>query len=190
MQLVMILGLAVGLSMDAFAVSICKGLVMKKPRIKQCLIVGLWFGVFQMAMPLIGYLLGELLNDSITRWGKLISCILLALIGINMLRESAEDEEEDEEEDADASVSVKKMFPLAVATSIDALAAGFTIAMMGMNVILSTAIIGATTFILSFIGVKAGAFLGSKWQHGAEKLGGVVLILLGIKILLEFLGVL
>lgn len=186
MQLVMILGLAVGLSMDAFAVSICKGLVMKKPRIKQCLIVGLWFGVFQMAMPLIGYLLGELLNDSITRWGKLISCILLALIGINMLRESAEDEEED----ADASVSVKKMFPLAVATSIDALAAGFTIAMMGMNVILSTAIIGATTFILSFIGVKAGAFLGSKWQHGAEKLGGVVLILLGIKVLLEFLGVL
>ena len=178
MQFVMIMGLAVGLSMDAFAVSICKGLAMKKPHIKHCIIVGLWFGVFQMAMPLIGYLLGELLNDSITRWGKLISCILLVLIGVNMLRESGEDDSED----TDDSVAAK--------TSIDALAAGFTIAMMGMNVILSTAIIGATTFILSSIGVKAGSFLGSKWQHGAEKLGGVVLILLGIKILLEFLGVL
>ena len=186
MQFVMIMGLAVGLSMDAFAVSICKGLAMKKPHIKHCIIVGLWFGVFQMAMPLIGYLLGELLNDSITRWGKLISCILLVLIGVNMLRESGEDDSED----TDDSVAAKKMFPLAIATSIDALAAGFTIAMMGMNVILSTAIIGATTFILSSIGVKAGSFLGSKWQHGAEKLGGVVLILLGIKILLEVLGVL
>lgn len=183
MQLVTILGLAIGLSMDAFAVSICKGLAMHKPKLRHCITVGLWFGVFQMLMPLIGFEVGEMLS-AIAKWGKLIACILLVLIGLNMLRESL-----DECGDADASVSVSKMLPLAIATSIDALAAGFTIAFIGVNVILSAGIIGAMTFCISAFGVKTGSALGSRWQSGAEKLGGGVLILLGIKLFLEFLGV-
>lgn len=178
--------LAVGLSMDAFAVSICKGLAMKKASWKAQLCCGAWFGGFQALMPLIGYFLGTLFIDAISAIDHWVAFGLLVIIGVNMLREALGSEEET----ADADLSVKTMFIMAVATSIDALAVGISLAMAGVaNIWLAVLLIGATTFVLSAIGVKVGNVFGSRYEKKAEIAGGVILILLGVKILLEHLGV-
>ena len=179
--------LAVGLSMDAFAVSVCKGLAMKKASRRAQLCCGAWFGGFQALMPLIGYFLGTLFLDAISAIDHWIAFGLLVLIGVNMLREAMGSEEE---EAADADLSVKTMFILAVATSIDALAVGISLAMAGVGSIwLAVLLIGVTTFVLSVIGVRMGNVFGSRYEKRAETVGGVILILLGVKILLEHLGV-
>ena len=179
--------LAVGLSMDAFAVSVCKGLAMKKASWKAQFCCGAWFGGFQALMPLIGYFLGTLFLDAISAIDHWIAFGLLVLIGVNMLREALGKEEE---ETADADLSVKTMFILAVATSIDALAVGISLAMAGVGSIwLAVLLIGVTTFVLSAIGVRVGNVFGSRYEKRAETVGGVILILLGVKILLEHLGV-
>lgn len=179
--------LAVGLSMDAFAVSVCKGLAMKKASWKARFCCGAWFGGFQALMPLIGYFLGTLFLDAISAIDHWIAFGLLVLIGANMLREALGKEEE---ETADADLSVKTMFILAVATSIDALAVGISLAMAGVGSIwLAVLLIGVTTFVLSAIGVRVGNVFGSRYEKKAEIVGGVILILLGVKILLEHLGV-
>lgn len=178
--------LAIGLSMDAFAVSICKGLAMKKASWKAQLCCGAWFGGFQALMPLIGYFLGTLFIDAISAIDHWVAFGLLVIIGVNMLREALGSEEET----ADADLSVKTMFIMAVATSIDALAVGISLAMAGVtNIWLAVLLIGATTFVLSAIGVKVGNVFGSRYEKKAEIVGGVILILLGVKILLEHLGV-
>lgn len=187
MGFVELLILAVGLSMDAFAVSVCKGLAMKKATWKAEICCGAWFGGFQALMPLIGYFLGSLFIDAISAIDHWVAFVLLAIIGINMLREALGS---DEEETADADLSVKTMFVMAVATSIDALAVGISLAMAGVdNIFLAVLLIGATTFVLSAIGVKVGNVFGSRYEKKAEIVGGVILILLGVKILLEHLGV-
>lgn len=179
--------LGVGLSMDAFAVSVCKGLAMKKATLKAELTCGIWFGGFQALMPLIGFFLGTLFAEAIQVFDHWIAFGLLALIGGNMLKEALSDEEET----ADADLSVKTMFLMAVATSIDALAVGISLAMAGdVNIWVAVSLIGVTTFVLSAIGVAVGNIFGSRYEKKAELAGGVILILLGIKILLEHLGVL
>lgn len=179
--------LGVGLSMDAFAVSVCKGLAMKKATLKAELTCGIWFGGFQALMPLIGFYLGTLFADAIQAFDHWIAFGLLALIGGNMLKEAFGDEEEN----ADADLSVRTMFLMAVATSIDALAVGISLAMAGnVNIFEAIALIGVTTFLLSACGVAVGNIFGSRYEKKAEIAGGIILILLGIKILLEHLGVL
>jgi len=179
--------LAVGLSMDAFAVSICKGLSLKKIQFKHALIVGLWFGGFQALMPVIGYFLGAQFKDAIASYDHWIAFGLLILIGGNMIREAVFDKDEPE---TDSALSFRSMLVLAVATSIDALAVGVTFAFLDVNIWTSVALIGVTTCILSMIGVKVGSVFGAKYEKKAEFIGGVILILLGVKILLEHLGVL
>ena len=181
--------LAVGLSMDAFAVSVCKGLAMKKAGAKELCIVGCWFGGFQALMPLIGYLLGTAFEQYITSFDHWIAFALLTLIGANMLREAFSN---DEEESAGASLSFGTMLVLALATSIDALAVGITLAFLVESIgylIFAVLSIGIITFILSAIGVRVGNLFGVKSKKGAVISGGVILILLGVKILLEHLGV-
>ena len=180
--------LAVGLSMDAFAVSVCKGLSMKKATLKHGMICGGWFGSFQALMPLMGYLLGSLFAVYIRRFDHWIAFGLLAFIGINMLREAFSKEEECCCSEAD--LSVKTMFVMAIATSIDAMAAGISLAMDGANIWLNVALIGSVTFAMSALGVKVGNVFGSRFEKKAQFVGGVILILLGLKILLEHLGVL
>lgn len=173
--------------MDAFAVSVCKGLAMKKATLKAELTCGAWFGGFQALMPLIGFFLGTLFADAIQAFDHWVAFGLLALIGINMLKEAFGEEEEA----ADADLSVKTMFIMAVATSVDALAVGISLAMAGdVNIFVAVTLIGVTTFVLSAIGVAVGNVFGSRYEKRAEIAGGVILILLGIKILLEHLGVL
>lgn len=188
MRLADILLLAVGLSMDAFAVAVCKGLALKKISLRSAGIVGLWFGGFQALMPLIGFEVAALFADSIKAVDHWVAFVLLALIGANMLREAFGD---GEEEEADAALSVKAMLPMAIATSIDAMAVGVTFAFTGTygNIWLSVLFIGVTTCLLSMAGVKVGSVFGAKYEKKAEILGGVILILLGLKILLEHLGV-
>lgn len=179
--------LAIGLSMDAFAVSICKGLAMKKASLKGAMTCGIWFGAFQGLMPLIGFFLGSMFSEAIESFDHWIAFGLLATIGINMLREALGD---GEEEEADADLSVKTMFVLAVATSIDALAVGISLAMAGnVNIYTAVLLIAATTCILSALGVKIGNVFGSRYEKKAEIVGGLILIVLGVKILLEHLGV-
>jgi putative Mn2+ efflux pump MntP len=172
--------------MDAFAVAICKGLSVEKAEIKHCLITGLYFGGFQALMPLIGFFLGEKFQALITRYDHWIAFVLLALIGGNMIKESL-----DKEQDAlPPSFDFRAMLPLAVATSIDALAVGVTFAFLQVNILWAVALIGVTTFAFSWAGVKVGNLFGAKFKSRAEFFGGAVLILMGIKILLEHLGVL
>lgn len=178
--------LAVGLSMDAFAVAVCKGLALKKVNFKQMALVGLWFGGFQALMPIIGYFVGVQFKDAITAVDHWIAFGLLALIGGNMIREAFSGEDEE----ADASLSFKKMLPLAVATSIDALAVGVSFAFLDVNIGIAASFIGVVTFVLSTIGVKVGSLFGAKYKSRAELAGGIILILLGTKILLEHLGIL
>lgn len=177
---------AVGLSMDAFAVSVCKGLALKKIDLKKICIVGLWFGGFQAIMPLLGYLLGSQFKQSVEALDHWIAFVLLALIGINMIKEALSQDEEK----ADDSLSFKTMLLLAVATSIDALAVGITYAFLQVAIVPAVSFIGITTFILSAIGVKVGNVFGMKYKSRAEFAGGVILILIGVRILLEHLGVL
>lgn len=172
--------LAVGLSMDAFAVSICKGLSLGKIKVKHMCIAGMWFGGFQALMPLIGYFLGSLFADMITKYDHWIAFILLLFIGGNMIKEAVGDEEH-----VDASMDVKSMFILAVATSIDAFAVGVTFAFLNVAIVPAVSFIGIVTFVCSAAGVKIGSIFGTKYSKKAELIGGVVLILIGSKILVE-----
>ena len=178
--------IAVGLSMDAFAVSICKGLSVRELKPKHALTVGVYFGGFQMLMPLIGFALGVRFQSFITSIDHWIAFVLLGLIGANMIRESREQDEENLSD----SFSFGTMLPLAVATSLDALAVGVTFAFLQVSILPAVCFIGATTFILSCIGIRIGHVFGLKYKSRAELFGGAVLILMGIKILLEHLGVL
>lgn len=177
--------MAVGLSMDAFAVAVCKGLSLEKTTLPRMALVGLWFGGFQALMPILGYFVGVQFKDAIASVDHWIAFGLLALIGGNMVRESFSKEKEE----TDASLAPKKMFPLAVATSIDALAVGVGFAFLDVNIWLAASFIGVVTFAFSAVGVKAGSLFGEKYKSRAELCGGVILILLGVKILLEHLGV-
>ena len=184
--------LALGVSMDAFAVSICKGLAMKKATLKAGLTCGLWFGGFQALMPLIGFFLGTLFADAIQAVDHWVAFILLGIIGINMLKEAFEKHEDCGCcQDQNADLSVKTMFLMAVATSIDALAVGISLAMAGnVNIFAAVVLIGLFTCGMSTMGVKVGNVFGSRFEKKAQLAGGLILILLGLKILLEHLGVL
>ncbi|MCI7790609.1 MAG: manganese efflux pump MntP family protein [Lachnospiraceae bacterium] len=188
MDLLTLFLLAVGLSMDAFAVSICKGLAMKKISLRQAAIVGLWFGGFQALMPALGFLLGTSFASLVNVVADWIAFVLLALIGGNMIKEALSKEEEE----ADASLSFKTMLLLAIATSIDAFAVGVSFAFMeiGSLIIPAVLFIGVITFILSMVGVKVGNVFGTKYKSKAELVGGIILILLGVKIILEHFGIL
>ena len=177
--------LAVGLSMDAFAVSVCKGLSVQKLKPRHMAAVGLYFGGFQALMPLIGYLLGVQFQSLIQSFDHWVAVILLALIGAGMIKESR-----GEADSLDDSFSAKAMLPLAVATSIDALAVGVTFAFLQVSIVPAVSFIGVITCGLSAVGIRIGHTFGVKYKSRAEFLGGVVLILIGIKILLEHLGVL
>ena len=185
-----LLMLALGVSMDAFAVSVCKGLCVKKATIKESAICGAWFGGFQALMPLLGFFLGTIFADAIQRVDHWVAFGLLAIIGISMLKEAFEKEELS----CDVSgneFGFKTMFVMAVATSIDALAVGITLALTdNVNICWAISLIGGFTFIMSAIGVKIGNVFGSRFEKKAQFAGGAILILLGIKILLEDLGVL
>ena len=186
--------LALSVSMDAFAVSMCKGLAIKKAGLRQCLTCGLWFGGFQALMPLAGYFLGTLFATAIEAFDHWVAFGLLAVIGINMLKEAFEKGCDCENQNDD--MSFKTMFIMAIATSIDALAVGISLAMTGVpvqgegNIFFTVILIGLTTGLFSGMGVKIGNIFGSRYEKKAQVAGGVILILLGIKILLEHLGVL
>lgn len=185
MELVLI---AVGLSMDAFAVAICKGLSVQKLGWKHYLTVGVWFGGFQALMPTLGYLLGTTFERYITSVDHWVAFVLLCLIGGSMLKEGLAKEEEEKEERA--GFDFKSMLLLAVATSIDALAVGITFALLpDVNIFSAVGLIGTITFCLSAVGLKVGNIFGLKYKSKAEVVGGVILILMGLKILLEHLGV-
>lgn len=178
--------IGVALSMDAFAVSICKGLSVKKAGVKHVLTVGVYFGGFQALMPMLGFLLGYKFESFITNIDHWIAFVLLAIIGGNMIREALGKDEDDKEND---DFSFKAMLPLAVATSIDALAVGISFAFLGVDIVTAALLIGATTFVLSGVGIFVGNIFGSKYKSKAELAGGIVLILIGAKILLEHLGI-
>ena len=178
--------LAVGLSMDAFAVSICKGLSIRALMPRHAVIVGLWFGAFQALMPLIGWLLGASFADKIAAVDHWIAFVLLSIIGGNMIKEALGKGEED----CDPSLAPMTMLLLAVATSIDALAVGVTFAFLRVDILPAIALIGVCTFIISAAGVKVGNVFGTRYKSKAELFGGVVLVLIGLKILLEHLGLL
>ncbi len=177
--------IGVALSMDAFAVSICKGLSVKRVSAKHVLTVGVYFGGFQALMPTLGFLLGYKFESFITNIDHWIAFVLLALIGGNMIREALGDDDNNENDD----FSFKAMLPLAVATSIDALAVGISFAFLGVDIVTAALLIGATTFVLSGVGIFVGNIFGSRYKTKAELAGGVVLILIGLKILLEHLGI-
>lgn len=177
--------LAVGLSMDAFAVSICKGLSLGKIKPKHMCIAGAWFGGFQALMPLIGYFLGSFFAEMIEKYDHWVAFVLLAIIGGNMIKESF-----GKDEKVDSSMDVKSMLLLAIATSIDALAVGVTFAFLQVQIVPAVSFIGVITFIFSAVGVKIGSLFGTKYKSKAELFGGIVLVLIGIKILLEGIGVL
>lgn len=178
--------IGIGLAMDAFAVSICKGLSMNKLDWKKAIIIALYFGIFQALMPIIGYLLGATFQDLVTSIDHWIVFVLLSIIGGNMIKESFDDEVEKRND----SVDFKTMIVLAIATSIDALAVGITFAFLKANIALSVIFIGIITFLISLFGVKIGNKFGDKFQNKAELIGGIILILIGLKILLEHLGIL
>lgn len=178
--------IAVGLSMDAFAVSVCKGLSVQKLEPKHVLMAGLWFGGFQALMPAIGYLLGHQFEHLIVSIDHWIAFALLLFIGGNMIKEALGDDDEELDDD----FSVKAMFLLAVATSIDALAMGVTFAFLRVNILAAVLFIGCITFLCSAAGVKIGNVFGMRFKSKAELAGGAILILMGCKILLEHLGIL
>ncbi len=181
--------IAVGLSMDAFAVSICKGLALRKITLGRCAYVGLWFGGFQALMPIVGYYVGVSFRSAIENFDHWIAFALLAIIGVNMIREALGKEEENEgcSECEKGILSVRSMFTMAVATSIDALAVGVGFAFLNVDLWSSITCIGITTFILSAVGVKIGSIFGSRYKSKAELAGGIILICIGLKILLEHL---
>ena len=177
--------IAISLSMDAFAVSICKGLSVRKVSFRHALICGVWFGGFQALMPSLGYFLGDRFSTLLTRFGPWVAFFLLAIIGANMVKESF-----GEDESLDDDYSPKAMLPLAVATSIDAFAVGVGFAAVQVQILPAVTLIGCITCVLSGIGVKVGAIFGDKYRAPAERLGGIVLILIGLKTLLSGLGIL
>lgn len=177
--------LSIGLAMDAFAVSICKGISMKKMDWKKACIIGLWFGGFQALMPTIGYFLGNTFESLVTSIDHWIAFALLGFIGGKMIKEALSNKKEESDDD----VSFKTMLILAIATSIDALAVGITFAFLEVNIVLAIVLIGIVSFVLSVIGTKIGNRFGSKYERKAELIGGIILVLLGTKILLEHLGI-
>ena len=180
--------IAIGLSMDAFAVAVCKGLAVTKVSPKHMLLAGLWFGGFQALMPLIGYFLGNAFSSYITGFDHWIAFVLLAFIGGKMIKEALDKEEASEN---DCSFSFSTMLVMAIATSIDALAVGITFALLpDYNIWLAVSAIGVITFIFSVLGVKIGNIFGAKYKSRAELTGGVILVFMGLKILLEHLGIL
>lgn len=186
MSIIEIILLSIGLAMDAFAVAICKGLSMKKMNWKNAITIAFYFGVFQALMPVFGYFLGTTFENLVTSIDHWLAFILLVAIGGNMIKEAFSKDEEGK----DDRVDFKTMIVLAVATSIDALAIGITFAFLNVNLLLSVSCIGIITFVISLIGVKIGNRFGDKFQNKAELFGGIILIVLGLKILLEHLGIL
>ena len=186
MSLIELFLIAVGLSMDAFAVSVCKGLSVRKAEPRHSLIVGAYFGGFQALMPALGYVLGRQFESLITSVDHWIAFVLLGIIGGNMIREALKGDAEE----MDDSFTFRTMLPLAIATSIDALAMGVTFAFLQVQIVPAVLFIGVTTFVLSAIGLKVGNVFGAKYKSRAELFGGVVLVLMGVKILLEHLGIL
>lgn len=184
MNLIELLLIAVGVSMDAFAVAICKGLSMPKVTVKKAGTVGLYFGVFQAGMPLIGYLLGIQFRDIISSVDHWVAFLLLSLIGVNMIKESMENEACPTD-----NLDFKSMIMLSLSTSIDALAIGITFAFLNVTIIPAVTFIGLTTFTISIAGVLIGNFFGTRFKSRAELVGGLVLIGMGLKILLEHLGI-
>ncbi|MDO5111178.1 MAG: manganese efflux pump MntP family protein [Clostridia bacterium] len=178
--------IAVGLSMDAFAVAVCKGLNMPRLNYRQGVVIALFFGVFQAVMPLIGWFLGQQFASSISAFDHWIAFALLSFIGGKMILEALKKDTGDE---ASARFDLTEILILAIATSIDALAVGITFAFLNVSIGSSVCLIGATTFVLSFIGVLVGHKFGAKYKNKAELFGGVILVLIGVKILLEHLGV-
>ena len=191
MSLIEIVALAVGLSMDAFAVAVCVGLKMRKFTIRSALVVGLYFGLFQAGMPVIGYLVAMQLASHVMAFAPWISFAVLAFLGVRMMADSFKKEDASGEvfspNNSDASVSHKEILPLAVATSIDALAVGAPLAFFNVNIAQAAMLIGATTIVISMCGVKIGNLFGSRFKSKAEFLGGVILIGIGVHILLEHL---
>ena len=185
MQLWEIFIIGVSLSMDAFAVAVCKGLTLCKVKLSHAVTVGLYFGIFQALMPLIGYFLASTVASKIADYSFYIAFALLLLIGANMIREAIKGDDDT----CTVSLSFKEMVPLALATSIDALAVGVSFALVDVEIFSSVGLIGITTFVLSAIGVALGAFVGSKFRKAATIIGGSVLVLMGVKILLEGLKV-
>lgn len=186
MGIIEIIMTSFGLAMDAFATSICKGLSMRHINLKKCLVVGLYFGIFQGLMPLLGYILGNTFGNFIVMIDHWIIFILLSIIGFNMLHSAFTNNTELENED----INLKNMLPLALATSIDALAVGITFSFLKVDIVLAVLLISIITFILSFIGVLVGNEFGNKYEKKAQILGGIILIIIGIKILLEHLNIL
>ena len=187
MGIIELILIAIGLSMDSFAVSVCKGLAAPELKTKHYLITGLWFGGFQALMPTIGYFLGSTFEKYITQIDHWVAFILLAVIGINMIKEAFSEDTEP----ADSSFAAKTMFVMAVATSIDALAVGITFAFMlesYMYLLFAVSSIGLITFLLSMLGIKIGNIFGTRYKSKAELAGGIILILIGLKILLEGVG--
>lgn len=183
--------IAVGLSMDAFAVAICKGLSMRKMNYRHAAVIALFFGGFQALVPLIGWVLGKQFERYITSVDHWIAFILLAIIGMNMIREALGKDDEEEEKGCQGDrLDLKELLMMAIATSIDALAVGVTFAFLQVSIVPAVSLIGITTFVLSLIGVSLGRVFGAKFKSKAEFLGGAILILIGVKILLEHLGVL
>lgn len=185
MNLFGIVFIAIGLAMDAFAVAVCKGLSLKKITIKNSIIIGFYFGFFQCIMPIVGYFLGISFEEVVTKVDHWVAFFLLVVIGYNMLKEIGEKESES----FDDRLNFKSMFPLAVATSIDALAIGITFAFLKVDIISSSLLIGLITFVLSVIGVVIGNKFGSKYEKKAQLVGGIILIFMGIKILFEHLNI-
>ncbi|MBQ8803097.1 MAG: manganese efflux pump [Tyzzerella sp.] len=185
MGLIELFIIAVGLSMDAFAVSICKGLSLCKIKVKHMCIAGLWFGGFQALMPAVGYFFGSFFADMVTKYAHWVAFILLAFIGGNMIKESFE-----QAECVDCAMDAKTMFLLAIATSIDAMAVGVSFAFLKVDIVPAVLFIGCITFVCSGIGVKIGSIFGTKYKSKAELAGGLVLIIIGLKTLLEGIGIL
>lgn len=185
MTILEIILVALALSMDAFAVSICKGLSMKKYKFKNSLVIGLYFGLFQALMPILGYFLASSFKSIVERFDHWIAFILLFLIGLNMIKESFSQNVIEKSDKLD----FKSMFILSLATSIDALAVGISFAFLKTNIMISSLVIGIITFILSIIGVIIGNRFGNKFQNEAELIGGIILIIIGLKILLEHLNI-
>lgn len=185
MGIIEILLISIGLGMDSFAVSVCKGLSMKKMDWKKAIVIGLYFGGFQALMPVIGYFLGKGFENTIASIDHWVAFILLGFIGIKMIKDALKKESENSND----KVDFKTMIVLAIATSIDALAVGITFAFLNVNIVQAVSIIGIVAFVLSMLGVKIGNIFGDKYEKKAELIGGIILILMGLKILLEHLNI-
>lgn len=182
--------IAVGLSMDAFAVAVCKGLNMRRLNYKHAGIIALFFGIFQALMPFLGWILGKQFESYITHIDHWIAFILLGFIGASMIHEALTDTDTEDAEENLTNLNIKELFMLAVATSIDALAVGITFAFLQVSIVPAGCLIGIITFLISFAGVHIGHYFGRRYEKRSQIAGGVILILIGLKILIEHLGIL